>query len=138
MKLITEHDAPLNRRGTHTGTHEQHMTEAAVILAFALHLFEHGASDVELHPDGEHAKRFDIKRWLEDEGFTHARGKGKADCTGTYTRGAWRADVSCVSGKGDVVAVIGNQTVIAECKGGVINTSHPGQSSKLRKALCES
>jgi hypothetical protein len=114
------------------------MTEAAVMLAFALHLFNRGASKVELHPDGEHAKRFDIKRWLEDEGFSHARGVSKVKCCGTYTRKGCQAEVSCNAGKGDVVAAIGDQTVIAECKGGIVNTTHPGQTSRLRKGLCES
>jgi hypothetical protein len=42
------------------------------------------------------------------------------------------------SGLGDVAATCGNgQTWIAECKGGIINTRHPGQLSKLRKGLCE-
>jgi hypothetical protein len=26
---------------------------------------------------------------------------------------------------------------VAECKGGVINTKHPGQQSRLRQGLCE-
>lgn len=40
-------------------------------------------------------------------------------------------------GKGDVVAVLSGVHVIAECKGGIINTRHPGQISRLRKHLCE-
>lgn len=27
--------------------------------------------------------------------------------------------------------------IIAECKGGIVNTSHAGQKSRLRKGLCE-
>ena len=28
-------------------------------------------------------------------------------------------------------------TIVAECKGGIINTRHPGQKSRLRSGLCE-
>jgi hypothetical protein len=28
-------------------------------------------------------------------------------------------------------------TIVAECKGGIINTKHSGQKSRLRKGLCE-
>jgi hypothetical protein len=41
------------------------------------------------------------------------------------------------SGLGDVVAEIGDQVISAECKGGIINTRHPGQVSRLYKGLCE-
>jgi hypothetical protein len=42
------------------------------------------------------------------------------------------------SGLGDVAATSSDGlTWIAECKGGIINTRHPGQVSKLRKGLCE-
>jgi hypothetical protein len=36
-----------------------------------------------------------------------------------------------------MVADIGGRRFAAECKGGIINTSHPGQLSRLRKGLCE-
>ncbi len=41
------------------------------------------------------------------------------------------------SGQGDIVARIGGQPLLAECKGGVINSRHAGQLSKLRRGLCE-
>ncbi len=44
----------------------------------------------------------------------------------------WRFTINPSSGKGDVVAQIGNLTLTAECKGGVINTRHPGQVSRIR------
>jgi hypothetical protein len=28
-------------------------------------------------------------------------------------------------------------SIIAECKGGIVNTQHSGQTSRLRKGLCE-
>jgi hypothetical protein len=36
-----------------------------------------------------------------------------------------------------VVADIGDISIVAECKGGVINTKHAGQLSRLRQGLCE-
>ena len=33
--------------------------------------------------------------------------------------------------------VAGNPVISAECKGGIINTRHPGQVSRLYKGLCE-
>jgi hypothetical protein len=41
------------------------------------------------------------------------------------------------SGLGDVVTEIAGEVVVAECKGGVLNTSHPGQKSRLYSGLCE-
>jgi hypothetical protein len=38
---------------------------------------------------------------------------------------------------GDVVAEVGDHVISAECKGGIINTKHPGQVSRLYKGLCE-
>ena len=38
---------------------------------------------------------------------------------------------------GDVVAKVGNHVISAECKGGIINTRHPGQVSRLYRGLCE-
>jgi hypothetical protein len=40
-------------------------------------------------------------------------------------------------GRGDVAADIAGRSFVAECKGGVINTRHPGQVSRLRRGLCE-
>jgi hypothetical protein len=41
------------------------------------------------------------------------------------------------SGLGDVEAEAGDHIISAECKGGIINTRHPGQVSRLYKGLCE-
>jgi hypothetical protein len=41
------------------------------------------------------------------------------------------------SGLGDVTGEIDGRPVHVECKGGTINTTHPGQMSKLRRGLCE-
>ncbi len=37
------------------------------MLAMAEWIFEQGATDVEIHPDGMHLKGFDIRGWLEAE-----------------------------------------------------------------------
>ena len=36
-----------------------------------------------------------------------------------------------------MVAEVGNHVISAECKGGIINTRHSGQVSRLYKGLCE-
>ncbi len=41
------------------------------------------------------------------------------------------------SGFGDVVAEVDRRGYVAECKGGVSNTKHAGQLSRLRKGLAE-
>lgn len=39
------------------------MSEAAVMLAFAMHLFSHGTDKVSVRLNGEHGKRFEIQAW---------------------------------------------------------------------------
>jgi hypothetical protein len=48
-----------------------------------------------------------------------------------------RIVVHPASGEGDVVAEIDGVILSAECKGGIINTKHSGQVSRLYKGLCE-
>ena len=36
-----------------------------------------------------------------------------------------------------MVTEVGNHVIAAECKGGIINTRHSGQVSRLYKGLCE-
>jgi hypothetical protein len=36
-----------------------------------------------------------------------------------------------------VVGQLNSSKIVAECKGGIINTKHAGQKSKLRRGLCE-
>jgi hypothetical protein len=38
---------------------------------------------------------------------------------------------------GDVIAEADGSSFVAECKGGVLNTRHSGQTSHLRQGLCE-
>ena len=57
---------------------------------------------------------------------------------GVYRNAAGQTiTVNPKSGVGDVVAEAGNEIISAECKGGIINTRHPGQVSRLYKGLCE-
>jgi hypothetical protein len=121
------------RQGKHDGAHEEYFPEAAVMLAFAMHLLKRGAKSVRIHPDGMHAKIHDIRASLASAGFTSTN-EG-ASCAGQYVRGRKMINVGFRAGVGDVVADVGGETIFAECKGGIVNTRHPGQRSKLRKGL---
>lgn len=137
--LIVELDPPPNRLGKCAGGRERHLTEAAVMLAYGIHLLRTVPDllRVELHPDGEHAKRFQIARWLNARGFSLIENHGTTAWCGTYMNGEQVIVVTSIPGKGDVVALTAEGTILAECKGGIINTRHPGQVSRLRKGLCE-
>ncbi|MDF1633097.1 hypothetical protein [Mycoplana sp. MJR14] len=136
-KLILIRQPPEKRLSKADGSNEHHMSEAAVMLAFAMHLFARGADRVSIHPDGEHGKRFEIQAWLATHGFTWQEGWGTTSYAGRYLNGNLVLEVHVKSGQGDVVATIGGQSVIAECKGGIVNTRHAGQVSRLRKGLHE-
>lgn len=137
--LIVELDPPPNRRAKCVGEKERHLTEAAVMLAYGMHLLQTvpGLTTVELHPDGEHAKRFEIALWLSARGFVLKQGYGTTSYCGTYLHEQQAIIVTSTPGKGDVVATTTKEKIIAECKGGIINTRHAGQTSRLRKGLCE-
>ena len=112
----------------------------AVMSAFAMHLLATtpGLQRVDIHPDGEHAKRFNFSRWLERLQFFLAKQEGKNLQGGRYVSASGKEIyISFKSGLGDVVADFGNRRIVAECKGGIINTTHSGQTSRLRKGLCE-
>jgi hypothetical protein len=116
---------------------EQHFTEGAVMIAFAMYLLDQGAVEIELHPDGEHGKRYDFSGCLKTHGFDRVSGLGKTSYGGVYRREKQTIKVTCKSGLGDVVARIDQRVLVAECKGGIINSQHAGQTSKLRRGLCE-
>jgi hypothetical protein len=77
--LIVERVPPEKRRVFCNGDRERVLPEAAVMLAFAMHLFstQRGLRDVHIHPDGMHGKDFKIREWLERQGFTHGDGSGR-------------------------------------------------------------
>jgi hypothetical protein len=137
MKFFESRDAPPNRLKYCDAGQECHLPEAAVMAAFALHLLEKGASDVKMHPDGEHGKRFDLKSLLEVNGFSLTKRLGTTAYGGIYQRGNETITVALIPGIGDVTGNVGGQKLVAECKGGIINTRHPGQTARLRRGLCE-
>jgi hypothetical protein len=137
--LIIELDPPSNRSEKCTGEKERHLPEAAVMLAYGMHLLRTVPDllTVDLHPDGEHAKRFGIAQWLSQQGFILQEGHGSTNYCGKYVRDQQVIVVSSIPGIGDVVGTARELTILAECKGGIVNTKHAGQTSRLRRGLCE-
>ena len=136
-RYIDLRDPPLKRQRYCEGGTERHFTEAAVMVAFAMHLLEGGAKAVDLHPGGEHGKRHDLKASLEPHGFEHVSRRGTTKYGGIYSRGKQTVTVTLKPGLGDVVARLGEKMVVAECKGGVVNSRNAGQLSRLRRGMCE-
>lgn len=138
--LVSARQPPANRVGFHTGDAELHLTEGAVMVAFALHLFRtvRGLRKVDIHPDGEHGKIFDFTGWLEKQGFGKTSSMGTTSYGGLYEDHQGRTILlNPKSGRLDVVARFEDRSFVAETKGGVINTRHSGKTSQLRKGLCE-
>jgi hypothetical protein len=137
--LVKELAPPPNRVGKASSAHEQHLYEGAVMIAYAMHLFRtESISEVRIHPDGEHGKQFDFGLWLQNHGFRKTSSIGSTHYGGTYKDEKERTVVvDPKSGQGDVVAFGSEQRIVAECKGGIINTRHSGQVSRLYKGLCE-
>ena len=137
--LVIERMPPQNRVGKATSDTEQHLYEGAVMLAYAMHLLRtEDTAAVRIHPDGEHGKQFDFTGWLAAQGFARVSAIGTTTYGGVYRNDCGQEiEVNPKSGVGDVVAEIGDLVLAAECKGGVINTRHAGQVSRLRKGLCE-
>lgn len=109
------------------------------MLAYAMHLLRtQGAREVRIHPDGEHGKQFDFAGWLGRRNFAKASSLGSTSYGGVYRNPAGQTiTVHPKSGLGDVVAELGKHVISAECKGGIINTRHSGQVSRLYRGLCE-
>jgi hypothetical protein len=108
--------------------------------AFAMHLLRTvpGLNHVAVHPDGEHAKNFDFVAWLGNHGFARHEAVGTTNYAGVYRSAVGQTIlINPKSGLGDVVADVDGRSYVAECKGGVINTKHAGQLSRLCKGLCE-
>jgi hypothetical protein len=140
--LIEQVSAPPNRVGHAIDGIEHKMHEGAVMVAYAMHILRTtDAKHVRIHPDGEHGKRFDFVGWLRRRGFEKVSSIGTTTYGGNYKHEVvgsnWQITVNPTSGLGDVVAEVGGHVISAECKGGIINTRHPGQVSRLRKGLCE-
>jgi hypothetical protein len=137
--LIIERSPPPNRAGKADHDLEHHFYEGAVMLAYAMHLLRtEPTKEVRIHPDGEHGKQFDFAGWLGKQGFTKILETGKTAYGGTYEDNfGRRITLHSKPGLGDVVTDVGGIIIEAECKGGIINTRHPGQNSRLDKGLCE-
>ena len=137
--LVTERKPPPKRVGKSDGRHELHLYEGAVMVAYAMHLLRtQDARDVRIHPDGQHAKQFDLAGWLGRRNFTKVSSLGSTAYGGTYRNPAGQTvTVNPKSGLGDIVAQLGDHDITGECKGGIINTRHPGQVSGLNRGLCE-
>jgi hypothetical protein len=137
--LVIALEPPRNRVGKSNGTHEHHLYEGAVMIAFAMHLLRmEDVRDVRIHPDGEHGKQFDFAGWLTRRGFAKTSSLGSTTYGGVYRNAVGQTiTVNPKSGLGDVVASVRDHIISAECKGGIINTRHPGQISRLYKGLCE-
>lgn len=140
-RYLTEHVPPEKRRKYCDDGIELKLSEAAVQLAFGLYLLNHpeGGSEVEIFPDGEHAKRFDIPGFLRAEGFELSSPLGATSYGGVYFDGVRTITVNPRSqhGRGDVVGSISGVVVRAECKGGIVNSKHSGALSKVRSGFNE-
>jgi hypothetical protein len=137
--LVTALEPPPNRVGKSDRVHEHHLYEGAVMVAYAMHLLRtQGARDVRVHPDGEHGKQFDFSGWLGRRTFAKVSSLGSTAYGGIYRNPAGQTiTINPKSGLGDVVADVGDHVISAECKGGIINTRHSGQVSRLYRGLCE-
>ena len=109
------------------------------MLAYAMHLLRaKGARNVRIHPDGEHGKQFDFATWLGRRDFAKISSLGSTTYGGVYRNPAGQTiTIHPKSGLGDVVAEVGDHIISAECRGGIINTGHAGQVSRLYRGLCE-
>jgi len=109
------------------------------MVAYAMHLLRTEATtEVAIHPDGMHGRQFDFPAWLKRQGFELVSRTGTTSYGGIFAdKNGRKIVVNPKSGLGDVVARAGNSTISAECKGGIINTRHSGQITKLYRGLCE-
>lgn len=138
MEYVTQYDPPEKRRAKAQGGVEERLTEVSIMLAMARFILDNATeATVSIHPDGEHAKRFDIPAWLGTAGFEKTASLGSTSYGGTYQRGHETVIVNPRSGVGDVVGMVDGRSIVIECKGGTINSTHAGQLSRLRRGLCE-
>ncbi len=135
--FITERTPPPKRAVACEGPLEQNLSEAGVMLAVAEWMFDSGATEVSIYPDGMHVKEFSIQEWLTNNGFRKTAAWGKTVHAGIFVRNDQTMRVQFLPGCGDIVTVIGGVHTLVEAKGGCINTKHSGQLSKLRKHLYE-
>jgi len=137
--LVVRRESPQSRAKKTVGPREHHFYEGAVMLAYAMHLLHtEDTCEASVHPDGQHNRQFPFTGWLGQQGFTKVKPVGTTAYGGDYQNSSGQTiTVNPKSGLGDVVAKIGTRDLLAECKGGVINSRHAGQQSRLRRGLCE-
>lgn len=137
MDYTVERAPPPNRHGKVDGAMERHLTEAALMVAMAEWLFAQGVGEARMNPDGMHLKHFDLPAFLRSRRFEHVETAGRTKAGGLWLRGNQSLEVYPRPGLGDVVGIVDGRTIEVEAKGGIVNTLHPGQRSKLRRHLCE-
>lgn len=117
---------------------DRHFYEGAVMLAYAMHLLRtEPVREVRIHPDGQHARQVDFPGWLEKRGFRRMAA-ARTPFAGTFEDIVGRRIVVHPrSGLSDVTAEANGVAIEAECKGGAIETRHPGRLSRLDKSMCE-
>jgi hypothetical protein len=117
---------------------DRHFYEGAVMLAYVMHLLRtEPVREVRIHPDGQHARQVDFPGWLEKHGFRRVA-TARTPFAGTFEDAQGRQIVVHPrSGLSDVTADANGVMIEAECKGGAIQTRHPGRLSRLDKSLCE-
>ncbi len=137
MNLVTETDPPIKRSKKCDGPKERFLKEPAVMLIMTQWMLNSGCDRIEIHPDGQHLKQFNMRSWLIEQGFQLVESIGKTDQGGRYQSDAIIVELIPKSGLGDVVGVLNGERIEIEAKGGCINSKHAGQLSKLRKGLTE-
>ena len=102
------------------------------MLACAMHVLQtEDTCEASIDPDGQQNRQFPFADWLDRHGFTKASSIGTSACGGKRkSRNGQTVTVNPKSG-------LGANDLVAECKGGSINSRHPGQRSRLRRGLCE-
>lgn len=117
---------------------DRHFYEGAVMLAYTMHLLRtEPVREVKIHPDGQHARQVDFPGWLAKRGF-HRIASARTSFAGTFENvEGRRIVVHPQSGLSDVTAEANGIVIEAECKGGAVQTRHPGRLSRLDKSLCE-
>lgn len=122
---------------------DDHMAEAEVSLRLAFHLLElqRNHNPVRVAIDGAHirvhgSQIFPIQPFLQHYGWKQVRQKGKNPWQGWYENGKQELRIHSHPGEGDVVTIVRDKRVRAECKSGPL-IKKPGSPEypKLRQAL---
>jgi hypothetical protein len=123
------------------------MSEAEVAVRLAQHLVEHpqaaGHADVAIDGAGVSVAGtmiFALADFLRSPGWEQVEQSGKNLWGGIYRRGHLSLSIHSRSGIGDVVAVVGGQRFVAECKKGPLvpkagSPEYPLLTSALGQAL---